>query len=205
MPQPDDAHNVAGLDLLYQKYGSKKVAWADLVAPAITLADEGFVLDEALPTSIARGRAAFAKYSEAARVFMPGGRVPRPGERFVNKDYAETLRVLAREGGQSFYRGTIANRIAADMAANGGVLSLDDLGQYRAMERRPLAGRYRDHLVYSAPPPVSTGLQIVETLQLGPAGGIELLPQGDDRRDGAPRPLPRREPHEFLGDDLLGS
>src|SRR5204863_556274 len=88
----------AGLDLLFQKYGSKKVAWADIVAPAIKLADEGFVLDEALPTSIAEGRASFAKYPESAKLFLPGGKVPKAGDRFVNKDYAETLRILAKEG-----------------------------------------------------------------------------------------------------------
>ena len=157
---------VAGLDLLYQKYGSKKVAWADLVDPAIKLAEEGFVLDEALPTSIAEGRTSFAKYPETAKVFLPNGRVPRPGERFTNKDYAETLRTLAKEGGQSFYRGTIAQKIAADMTANGGVITAEDLAQYRAMERKPLVGRYRGHLVYSVPPPVSNGLQMIETLQI---------------------------------------
>jgi gamma-glutamyltranspeptidase / glutathione hydrolase len=156
----------AGLDLLYQKYGSKKVQWADLVAPAIKLADEGFVLDEALPTSIEEGRAALAKYAESAKLFLPGGRVPRPGEKFVNKDYAETLRTLAKEGGQSFYRGTIAQKIAADMAANGGIITAEDLAQYRAMERKPLVGRYRNHLVYSVAPPVSTGAQLIETLQI---------------------------------------
>jgi gamma-glutamyltranspeptidase len=156
----------AGLDLLHQKYGSKKVAWADLVAPAIRLADDGFVLDQALPTSIAVGRAQFAKYPESARIFLPGGKVPRPGDRFVNKDYAETLRTIAREGARSFYTGTIARRIADDMAANGGVIGLEDLAQYRAMERRPISGRFRGHLIYSVPAPVSTGLQVVETLQI---------------------------------------
>jgi gamma-glutamyltranspeptidase len=157
---------VAGLDLLYQRYGSKKVAWADLIAPAVALAEDGFILDEALPTTIAAGRASFAKYPEAARIYLPGGRAPRAGDRFVNKDYAETLRVLAKEGGESFYRGSIARRIAEDMAANGGVIAYEDLAQYRAMERRPLAGEYRGHRVYSVPPPVSTGLQMVETLQI---------------------------------------
>ena len=157
---------VAGMDLLYQKYGSKKVAWKDLLAPAIKLADDGFVLDDALPTTIAQGRASFAKYPESAKLFLPAGRVPRAGERFVNKDYAETLRTLAAEGGQSFYRGTIARRIVDDMQQNGGVINADDLAQYRAMERKPLAGQYRGHLVYSVPPPVSTGLQIVETLNI---------------------------------------
>jgi gamma-glutamyltranspeptidase len=157
---------VAGLDLLYQKYGSKRVEWADLVAPAIKLADDGFVLDEALPTSIAEGRASFAKYPESAKLFLPGGRVPKPGDRFVNKDYAETLRTLAKEGGQSFYRGSIAQKIAVDMAANGGVITLDDLGQYRAMERKPVSGRFHGHLVYSVPAPVSNGAQMVETLNI---------------------------------------
>jgi len=157
---------VAGLDLLYRKYGSKKVAWADLIAPAVKLADEGYILDEALPTTIAEGRDSFAKYPEAAKIYLPNGRVPKAGDRFFNKDYAETLRVLAKEGGDSFYRGSIARRIADDMAANGGVISLEDLAQYRAMERKPIVGRYRGHLVYSVPAPVPTGLQIVESLQI---------------------------------------
>jgi gamma-glutamyltranspeptidase len=157
---------VAGMDLLYQKYGSKKVAWKDLVAPAVKLADEGFVLDEALPTTIQQGRESFAKYPESAKLFLPNGRVPRPGDRFVNKDYAATLRTIAEEGGQSFYRGSIAKRIVEDMAANGGVITAEDLAQYRAMERKPLVGQYRGHLVYSVPAPVSTGLQIVETLNI---------------------------------------
>ena len=157
---------VAGLDLLYRKYGSKKVQWADLLAPAIKVADEGFVLDDALPTTIAEGRDAFAKYPESAKLFLPGGRVPKPGDRFINKDYADTLRTIAKEGGQSFYTGTIARRIADDMAANGGVITYEDLAQYRAVERTPLSARFRGHLVYGPPPPVSTGLQVLETLQI---------------------------------------
>jgi len=73
---------------------------------------EFFVLDEALPTSIAEGRASFAKYPESAKLFLPDGKIPKPGDKFVNKDYAETLRTLAKEGGQSFYHGTIAQKIA---------------------------------------------------------------------------------------------
>lgn len=157
---------VAGLTLLHQKYGSRKVTWAEILAPAIRLAEEGYILDEALPTTIAEGRGSFAKYPEAAKIYLPGGKVPKPGDRFVNKDYAETLKVLAKEGGESFYRGSLARRIAADMAANGGIITVEDLAQYRAMERAPLAGTYRGHTVYSAPPPVSTGLQLLETLQI---------------------------------------
>ncbi len=157
---------VAGLDLLYQKYGSGAVAWADLIAPAVELAEDGYVLDEALPTTIAEGRESLEKYSEASKIFLPGGRVPRPGDRFVNPDYANTLRTLARDGGEAFYRGAIAEQIAADMEANGGIITVEDLAQYRAMERRPLKGEFRGHRVYSPGPPVSTGLQLIETLQI---------------------------------------
>ena len=91
---------VAGLDLLYQKYGSKKVAWADLVAPAIKLADEGFVLDEALPTTIAEGRAQFAKYPEAAKIFLPGGKRAAAGrslrQQGLRRDAADASRRKAR-------------------------------------------------------------------------------------------------------------
>ncbi len=92
--------------------------------------------------------------------------MPKAGDRFVNKDYAATLRTIAKDGADSFYRGSIARRIADDMAKNGGLITVDDLAQYRAIERRPLAGRYRDHQIYSAPPPVSTGATLIETLQI---------------------------------------
>ncbi len=157
---------VAGMDLLYRRYASKKVPWSDLIAPAIEYADGGYVLDASLPTSIAEGRRLFAKYPGAARIYLPGGSVPRSGDRFVNKDYGSTLRIIAKDGAEAFYRGSIARRIADDMAKNGGLITIDDLAQYRAIERRPLAGRYRDHAVYSVPPPVSSGAALIETLQI---------------------------------------
>lgn len=157
---------VAGLDLLYRRYASGKVRWADLVAPAIALAEEGFVLDAALPTSLAEGRGLLAKHEEARRIYLPGDRVPRPGDRFVNPDYGATLRAIAAEGGATFYRGRVARRIAHDLAANGGIITLDDLAQYRAIERTPLIGRFRAHTVFAAPPPVATGAVLIETLQI---------------------------------------
>jgi gamma-glutamyltranspeptidase len=174
---------VAGMDYLYQRYGSRKVTWADLIAPAIGYAEQGFVLDEALPTSIAEGRSYFEKYPESRRIYLPEGRVPRPGERFVNPDYGSTLRVIAKDGAQAFYRGDIAKRIASDMARNGGLIGLDDLAQYRAIERRPLSGRFRGHAVFSTPPPVSTGLALIETLQIlqnyQPAPGVRYATDAD--------------------------
>ena len=157
---------VAGLDYLYRKYGSGKVAWADLIEPAARLADEGFILDEALPTSIAVGRQYLEKYPEAARIYLPNGKVPRPGERFFNKDYAATLRSIAKDGAESFYRGELARKIAADLEDNGGIITYADLAQYRAMEREPVAAQYRGHTLYAGGPPVSTGIQLFESLQI---------------------------------------
>lgn len=174
---------VAGLDLLFRQYASRKVAWADVVAPAIALAEQGYELDEALPTTIAEGRGYFEKYPAAARIFLPDGRVPTPGSRFANADYAATLRTIAREGADDFYRGSIARRIAADMTRNGGIIGYDDLAQYRAIERAPVAGTYRGHRVYSTAPPVSSGVALIESLQIlghyPPAAAARLATDAD--------------------------
>lgn len=157
---------VAGMDLLFRRFGSGKVEWASLIEPSAEVADRGFVLDGALPASLDEGRGFLARYPEAARVFLPLGRPPRPGERFVNPDLARTLRTIATDGAESFYRGALARRIAADMAAHGGIMTAEDLAQYRAIEREGLEGRYRGRTIVSAPPPVSSGAQLIETLQI---------------------------------------
>jgi gamma-glutamyltranspeptidase len=156
---------VAGLDLLYRRYASGRIPWADLIAPAVAYAEDGFVLDAALPSTIAAGRRYLEKYPEAARIFLPGGRLPKAGERFTNPDYARTLRTIAADP-QSFYRGTIARRIADDLEANGGIITYEDLAQYRAIARKPVTGAYRGHEIFSAPPPVSAGASLIETLQI---------------------------------------
>ncbi len=174
---------VAGLDHLYQRYGSGKVKWAELIEPAIKLADEGFILDESLPTSIAEGRHFLEKHAEAAKIFLPGGKVPKPGDRFVNTDYANTLRAIAKDGGETFYRGEIAKKIAADMEAQGGILRYADLAQYRAIERAPVQGHYRGHTLYAGGPPVSTGIQLFESLHVlehyTPKTGARLTTDAD--------------------------
>jgi gamma-glutamyltranspeptidase len=157
---------VAGLDYAYRTYGSGKVKWQDLVEPAIRLADEGFILDESLPSSIAEGRRFLEKWPEAARIYLPDGKVPRPGDRFVNKDYANTLRSIQKGGADAFYRGDIAKKIAADMEENGGIISFADLAQYRAIERAPVSASYRGHTLYAGGPPLSTGVQLFESLQV---------------------------------------
>ncbi len=174
---------VAGLEHLYRHYGSGKVSWADLIAPAIRLADEGFILDESLPSSIAEGRRYLEKWPEAAKIYLPNGKVPQPGERFFNKDYAKTLRAIQRGGADAFYRGEIARAIAADMAEQGGIMTYADLAQYRAIERQPVRGQYRGHTLYAGGPPMSTGIQLFESLhvleQFTPRAGARATTDAD--------------------------
>ncbi len=92
---------------------------------------------------------------EAAKIYLPGGKVPKPGDRFFNKDYANTLRAIQKGGADAFYRGEIAKKIAADMEENGGILTFADMAQYRAIERTPVMGRYRGHTLYAGGPPVA--------------------------------------------------
>ena len=84
----------------------------------------------------------------------------------MNRDYAATLREIARDGADTFYRGAIARRIAADMEANGGLITFDDLAQYRAIEREPVSARYRGHVLYTGGPPVGAGVSLLEALQI---------------------------------------
>jgi gamma-glutamyltranspeptidase len=156
---------VAGMEHLHRRFGSGRVPWADLVAPAIRYAEEGVVLDGALPATIAEAQATVARYEATLEVFMPGGRLPRPGDRFINRDYAATLRTIAAAGADAFYRGTLARRMVDDIASHGGILTLDDLEQYRPLERQAVRGRYRGQVIFSTPPPVSSGTAVVELLQ----------------------------------------
>ena len=157
---------VAGLDYLYSHYGSGHVSWPDLLDSAIRHADNGFALDQTLPSTVREARRYFQKYPTAARIYLPNRQVPSPGDRFVNHDYAATLRVIAREGADAFYRGSIAHRIADDMEANGGLITYDDLAQYHAVERKPVFARYRGHVLYTPGPPVGAGISLLEAFQV---------------------------------------
>jgi gamma-glutamyltranspeptidase/glutathione hydrolase len=174
---------VAGMDHMFRRYGSGRVSWEQVLAPAIGLAAEGYELDDALPSTLREGRALLERWPEAARVYLPRGRVPRAGERFANADYAGTLRTIASEGADAFYRGSLARKIATDMEANGGIIGLEDLAQYQVIERAPVAGRYRGLQVFAAPPPVPTGTALIETLQIlenyPQAGGARVQSQPD--------------------------
>ena len=157
---------VAAMYLAVKKYGSGKVPWADILAPAIRAAREGFVVSEGLATTLATEREHFLKYEGSRALYFPHGQPVRAGDTLHNPDLAWTLEQIAKGGADAFYRGEIARRIVADLRGKGNAMQLTDLARYYAAEREPVSGTYRGYTLYSSAPPVAGGAQLVATLNL---------------------------------------
>ncbi len=154
---------VAGLFEVHEKQG--KLPWAQVVQPAITLAERGFPVTDRLSRAI-QGRQDVLSQNPAARqIFLPQGRVPQRGDRLLQKDLAQTLRDVSQDP-QSFYTGTIAASIAEDMESNGGLVTLNDLKVYQPTWRDPVCGQFRQSRVCSMPPPSSGGIHLLQILQM---------------------------------------
>jgi gamma-glutamyltranspeptidase / glutathione hydrolase len=152
---------IAGLAAVHRQHG--KLAWAQVVRPAIRLAAQGFTVTDILAEQL-QGKAALLGKNPAARqIFLPNGRPWRRGEKLVQKDLARTLTLVARDP-QNFYRGAIAQLIAKDMAGNGGIMTAADLQRYRPIWRDPLCGKFRQYQVCSMPPPSSGGVHLLQIL-----------------------------------------
>ena len=157
---------VRGLALAHQRFG--KLPWRDVVAPAVELADGGFVLSEALARSLnLQVTGAMAPYPASVAAYgKPGGGKWVAGDRLVLKDLAKTLRAIGSDGPDVFYKGWVADRIAAEMSAHGGLITKKDLAAYEAKEREPIRGTYRGYDVIAMPPPSSGGVALVEMLNI---------------------------------------
>ncbi|CAA9328927.1 MAG: Gamma-glutamyltranspeptidase @ Glutathione hydrolase [uncultured Gemmatimonadaceae bacterium] len=155
---------VAGMYLAWQKYGSGKLRWADLLAPAIRAAERGVPVSEGLATTLATEREHFLKYEGSRALFFPRGEPLRAGDALRNPDLAWTLRQIADSGANAFYRGAVARRMVADLRGRGNAMRPADLARYFAAERAPVAGSYRGHTIYSSAPPVSGGATLVAQL-----------------------------------------
>jgi gamma-glutamyltranspeptidase/glutathione hydrolase len=157
---------VRGLALAHKGFG--KLPWKDLVEPAITLAEKGFTLDEYLARSLNRIVKAATDFPELRRVFRKGKDKGdwQSGDRLVQPDLAKTLRRIAEEGPDAFYKGAIAEQIVAEMKAGGGLITKADLAAYQAQERKPIHGSYRGYDVYAPGPPSSGGICLVEMLNI---------------------------------------
>jgi gamma-glutamyltranspeptidase / glutathione hydrolase len=149
------------LELAHRRHG--RLPWAELFAPAIRLADEGFAVSPRLHALLEGER--FLRGDAAARqLYYPDGAALAAGARLVNKAYAETLRQLARRGPAAFYEGEIAADIVKAVRGRGGDLSLADLAHYRALEREPVCAGYRLWRVCSMGPPSAGGVAVLQML-----------------------------------------
>lgn len=158
---------VAGLALAHQRYG--RLPWKDLVQPAVDLAIDGFLVDAALARSLNQVRAdkRTRPFKEFLRVYRPpDGTRWRDGDRMRQPDLGRTLRWLADDGPDAFYRGRIAKLIVAEMAGSSGVVTAEDLADYQAKLRTPIHTRYRGFDVYGPPPPSSGGICLIEMLNI---------------------------------------
>jgi gamma-glutamyltranspeptidase/glutathione hydrolase len=156
---------VRGMALAHKRFA--KLPWKDLVAPALKLADEGFVIDASLAGQLNGAVIGSADFPELRRVYGKGGKADwSAGDRLVQKDLARTLRLIAEDGPDAFYKGPVADLIVAEMKAGGGLITKDDLAAYVANERKPVHGTYRGYDVYAPPPPSSGGTCLVEMLNI---------------------------------------
>ncbi|HET7220252.1 MAG TPA: gamma-glutamyltransferase [Vicinamibacterales bacterium] len=155
---------VRGLQMAHKKFG--KLSWHDVVLPSVSLAD-GFTLSAALARSLNREvQGPMANFPASIAAFAkPGGGDWAEGDRLVQPDLAKTLRAIADKA-DTFYTGWIADRIADDMKANGGIITKKDLAGYRAKERAPVRGTYKGFEIVSMAPPSSGGVALIEMMNI---------------------------------------
>ena len=157
---------VRGLALAHRKFG--RLRWNDVVMPAVRLAEDGFVISDALARSLnVQLAGAMGRFPASVEAYgKPGGGTWTGGDRLILTDLGKSLRAIATGGPDVFYKGWIADRIAADFAANGGLITKEDLAMYQAKERAPVLGTFRGFDIISMPPPSSGGVALIEMLNV---------------------------------------
>jgi gamma-glutamyltranspeptidase/glutathione hydrolase len=157
---------VAGLALAHAKYGSGKFTLAQLIAPAIALARDGIPIENDIADSLPRSQSRLARWPATVKIFFADGRPLAPGATLLQRDLADTLTAIARDGPTAFYRGAIADKLVTAVRAAGGIMTRDDLERYRPIERTPTVGSYRGYRIISMPPSSSGGVALVEMLNI---------------------------------------
>lgn len=163
---------VAGMEHALQRWGSMKLA--DIIAPSIKLADEGIPVSATLAKMLEVEKDNLGKWDSTRAIFFKGGSPLKAGDLLVQKDLAKSLRLLAKHGSKVFYQGEIGEKIVGEMARHGGLISKDDLKNYKVEERTPVSGDYRGYKVVSMPPPSSGGTHIIQILNM-----LERYPLAD--------------------------
>lgn len=156
---------VAGLTLALRKYGTMPLK--DVMAPALRLAGDGFLVSDDMARQLDRRQKRLAQSEASRKIFFGEDDTPlKAGDRLVQRDLWQSLKAISEKGPYAFYRGTIAQRIVAEMEANDGVMTLEDLAGYAPVEREAVRGTYREYEIQSMPPPSSGGIHIVQILNM---------------------------------------
>jgi len=154
---------VAGLWEVHKKFGS--LPWNKLLAPAIDLAENGFEVSVYMSDMLIRYHKKLSGFEETSKIFQKD----YPNfltKKFIQKDLAQTLKIIARNGRDGFYKGKIANHIAKDMSQNGGLITKADLENYQPVWRKPLVGTYKDVNIITMGPPSSGGVHVLQMLNI---------------------------------------
>ncbi len=159
--------SVAGLAYAREKWGSGRFTLAELMAPAIRLAREGVVVEDDLADSLPAAARRLGRWESSLKVFFkPGGAPLSAGDRLAQTDLAATLQRIAEGGPDAFYRGPTAEMIVAAVQNAGGLMTLEDMKDYRPVERPVVRGTYRGREIVSMPPPSSGGVHLIELLNI---------------------------------------
>jgi gamma-glutamyltranspeptidase / glutathione hydrolase len=168
--------SVAGLAYAERKYG--KLGLKRVMAPAIRLASEGFVLTGEEAHELADSD--LAKFPDSKRIFQRDGNLLKEGETFKQPELARTLERIAADP-DDFYHGKLAHELVDDLKPGGSLLTLDDLAQYKVVERKPVEGSFHNFTIISAPPPSSGGIVLISALNI--LEGYDLTHLGDRTPD----------------------
>ncbi|MBT5187415.1 MAG: gamma-glutamyltransferase [Kordiimonadaceae bacterium] len=156
---------VAGMALAVEKYGTMSLK--EVLEPAYKLAKDGFEVYTQLEVSLARSKERLSADPAAKAVFYKkDGSNYKTGEILKQKDLAKSLRAIMRKGTDAFYKGEIAEKIAADMAANDGLITMEDMAAYEVYEREPIIGTYKGYTIATMPPPSSGGVHMVQMMNM---------------------------------------
>jgi len=156
--------SVSGMEYAREKYGTMKRA--DLLAPAIQLAEQGFALDQGDIDLLRTATKDFGEDPASAGIFLNNGKPFEVGEKLVQSELAKTLREISSKGTDGFYKGWVGSAIVASSQAGKGLITQDDLDSYKTRELAPVECDYRGYHVISAPPPSSGGVIICEILNV---------------------------------------
>ncbi|MBU0474142.1 MAG: gamma-glutamyltransferase [Bacteroidetes bacterium] len=154
--------SVAGMLYALEKYGT--MTRDEILQPAIKLASNGFIIDYRFAEALNDYKKEFERYKSTKKIFTKTDEDFTEGELLVQKDLAKTLRSIKLIGNDGFYKGEVANLIAKQSKANGGFISIEDLSNYKPIERAPILGLYRNNKIVSMGPPSSGGIALVEAL-----------------------------------------